>query len=194
MPFYPKRLREVLASDGSRSHSTNTSGRGTSANFLCGCAVTFYLTIDAASEKIEQLTFTSNGCGYMIAAALSLSNFFQLDSLAELNGLEEDDLIRRVTSSLESVPKDRFECIRVATQALRASFADHRNRRIEEFRGERALVCTCFGVSEDTIEQLATQGTATTVKEVADACRAGAGCGSCLMIIQEILDEHLHKI
>jgi len=194
MAFYPKHVRELLVAAGSRAPAKDSSGRGTGASFLCGCAVTFYVTIDTPSGKVERLTFKSNGCGYMIAAAQSLASSFQYESLSELHGLGETDLMRQVSSSLGALPEDRVECASVAIQAIRSAFADYRNNRIEEFRGERALVCTCFGVSEETIEHLVTERAARTVEDVTTACRAGGGCGSCLMIIREILDEHLREI
>jgi NifU-like protein len=75
-----------------------------------------------------------------------------------------------------------------AFSALRAAFSDHRARLIGEFTGERALVCTCFGVTEETIERYIAGGAAESVDDVSKATRAGGGCGSCRMLIQEMLD------
>ena len=72
--------------------------------------------------------------------------------------------------------------------ALQNSFADFRVSQIEEFAGEKALICTCFGVSEETIEHLIKEKSLETVEEVTNGCNAGGGCGSCQLLIQEIID------
>jgi NifU-like protein len=72
---------------------------------------------------------------------------------------------------------------------LQDAFADFRAFQIEEFAGEKALICTCFGVSEERIEKAITENNLQTVEEVGEFCRAGTGCGSCQPLIQEIIDS-----
>jgi NifU-like protein len=72
---------------------------------------------------------------------------------------------------------------------LHAALAGYRARRVEEFSGEKALVCTCFGVSEETIERVVAEYEIETVEQVTDFCKAGGGCGTCQPLIQEILDD-----
>jgi NAD(P)H-nitrite reductase large subunit len=57
------------------------------------------------------------------------------------------------------------------------------------FRGEKALVCTCFGVTEETIDEALQISAVQTVEDVTSLCRAGGGCGACTMMIQEMLDN-----
>jgi NifU-like protein len=66
--------------------------------------------------------------------------------------------------------------------------AAYRARRIEEFQGEKALICTCFGVSEETIIGAIAENGFTEVEQVSKAYRAGSGCGSCRFLIQELID------
>ena len=57
----------------------------------------------------------------------------------------------------------------------------------EHWEGDQALICTCFGVSENRIEsEIAAKGL-TTVSQVTRACNAGAGCRSCWPLIEELL-------
>ena len=72
--------------------------------------------------------------------------------------------------------------------AIRNALAAFRAEKISEFHGESPLICTCFGVTEEIIEAHA--ATAVSVEEIGDATNAGTGCGSCRMLIQEILDAH----
>ncbi|RMG02109.1 MAG: (2Fe-2S)-binding protein [Acidobacteria bacterium] len=73
--------------------------------------------------------------------------------------------------------------------ALKSAFAELRRKQIQEFSGEKALICTCFGVSEETIESVVKEMAAETIEQVIEACRAGSGCGSCRPLIQEIIDQ-----
>ncbi len=50
------------------------------------------------------------------------------------------------------------------------------------------IVCVCAGVSERKLRAVIEDG-ATTVKEVARQCGAGAGCGACKPLIRECLRE-----
>jgi len=193
MAFYPDKVCEVLASNDALAPNPDPTGTGTAASFLCGCAVGFRLSIDNGSGTIPELSFKSNGCGYMIAAGRLLIEFFRDQSLSGLHGLDEDEVAGRIAVSFDGLPQDRISCVRVAIEALQSAFADHRQKQVEEFRGERALVCPCFGVSEDTIEEIAATRKVRTVEEVTEICRAGAGCGSCRMMIADMLDEHLHQ-
>jgi NifU-like protein len=60
----------------------------------------------------------------------------------------------------------------------------------DNWEGDQALICTCFGVSDKRIEQEIHQNHLTTVAEVTRACNAGAGCRSCCPLIEDILDDY----
>jgi NifU-like protein len=71
---------------------------------------------------------------------------------------------------------------------LLAAIREYSDAARDEWIGDEALICTCFFVSEHTIEnEIASRGL-TSVAEVTRACNAGGGCGSCHQLIQEILD------
>ncbi len=83
---------------------------------------------------------------------------------------------------------EREHCSKLACDALLAAIREYSDAARDEWAGDEALICTCFFVSERTIErEIATRGL-TTVAEVTRACNAGGGCGSCHQLIQEILE------
>lgn len=125
----------------------------------------------------------------MTAAADVLAETVKNKHLSELHGLKPADLNAAVEASLGVFDKGRRQCADCCISALRSAFADYRKRQIEEFHGEKALICTCFGVSEETIDHHIETGSLRTVDDVAQVCRAGGGCGSCRMLIQEMLDR-----
>lgn len=126
----------------------------------------------------------------MIACADVLAEWLDRRSLSELHGLRESELARIMLDALGEFPSDRWQCGAVAFEAIRSAMADYRQRRLEEFQGEEALICTCFGISESTIESVISANSLSDIDQVADICRAGSGCGSCRMLIQELMDVH----
>ena len=122
----------------------------------------------------------------MAAADLS-AEIITGKSLTELHGLE--NLEKQIEEILDEFPPPRRHCLRLAVETLHAAFNDFRSAQLEEFTGEKALVCTCFGVSEETIEKVISENRCQTVDEVSHLCNAGNGCGSCQPLIQEIIDS-----
>ena len=48
--------------------------------------------------------------------------------------------------------------------------------------------CTCFGVTEERLEGVIRGLKDPSVEAVGDVCNAGMGCGSCRMLIEEMID------
>ncbi|MFM9903480.1 MAG: iron-sulfur cluster assembly scaffold protein [Pyrinomonadaceae bacterium] len=188
MTFYPPNVqaRFSLPQNNGACDSADASGR--SASFECGSFVSFALKVDPVSKVVVSAKFLSNGCGYMIAAGDVLAETLCGKKPHELHGLDRDELLERVAVELGDFPANRFQCVEVCIQALRSAFADLRERQVEEFGGEKALICTCFGVLEETVEIHIRERSVKTVSEVTQVCNAGGGCGSCRMLIQEMID------
>lgn len=185
MALYPKNIELRAFAPRHAAASGDTAVCGRSASFVCGCYASFSLT--AIGEKVA-VSFSSNGCGYMIAVADIYAGTLSGKPVAELHGLDRDELIAEVVRDLGVLPIVREHCAEVCFEALRNAFAALRERRIEEFRGEEALICTCFGVSERVIDEYIASNSEVTVDMVADSVRAGSGCGSCRMLIEEMID------
>lgn len=188
MSFYPASIQQRLNQPQNAGCTDNAAASGRSASFLCGCSVGFAVRLGDDDKTIESAIFNSNGCGYMVAAADVLAETLRGKQLADLHSLDHEELISLVENKLTSFPSERGQCADVCIEALRATFANLREKRREEFAGERALVCTCFGVLEETIAAHISEKSLKTTDEVAAVCNAGGGCGSCLMLIQEMLD------
>ena len=147
------------------------------------------IRVDDEESVIEGAKFRTNGCGYLIAVADVLCEWLADKKLAELHGLDERELDQAVYAELGRFPPERAQCAGLVFEALRTAMSLYRERRIEEFQGEKALICTCFGVSEDSIAAAVAANSFTEVEQVIETCRAGSGCGSCRMLIQEIIDS-----
>jgi NifU-like protein len=178
VPVYPKQIADAIREPKFCRVVDAPNAIGVDAKFDCGCFVRVEMRIDAAHSTIGEIGFWTNGCGYMVAAAETIGSKLLGGSLLDLHGDIEINL------------SDRLACSEAVVRAVKNAFADHRSRLLEEFSGEKALICTCFGVTEETVEDFVRSARPNGVREVSEDLRAGSGCGSCRMLIQEIIDAN----
>src|SRR5262249_10833692 len=114
------------------------------------------------------------GCNVLIAAASMLTE--------QVTGL--------TTAEAARIGTEATSCVAVACDALLDAICEYSNAVRDDWSGDEALICTCFFVSERTIERAIQKRGLTTVAEVTKACNAGGGCGSCHQLIQEILETN----
>ena len=189
MPFYPSRVNDRFTAPSNAGVASDANAEGTSASFVCGSFASLSLRIDEEAGLIDEAKFQTNGCGFMISAADVISGWLRKKAFAELHGLQDADLLQIVRDELDIFPDDRTQCAAIVFEALRSTMAAYRRHRVEEFQGEKALICTCFGVSEETIAAAIVENRITEIDEVMEICRAGSGCGSCRMLIGELIDS-----
>lgn len=154
---------------------------GRSASLTCGAHVRFSIQVDEA-HRVSQARFRAAGCSDMVAAASMLTERVAGLTTAEAASTGQDAVL------LEGVNQ---RCAALACEALLDAIRDFSNQARDDWAGDEALICTCFFVSERTIEREIQSRGLTTVAEVTKTCNAGAGCGSCHQLIQEILDTEL---
>lgn len=183
--MYPKKIELRAFEPRHKLAADNPAVCGRSASFFCGCYISFW--IETVEDELH-ISFGTNGCGYMVAIADILAESASGKPLSDLHGLEQADLKDAIVRAIGILPVEREHCGEVCFEAFRYAFAALRETRIEEFRGDEALICTCFGVSERVIEDFIAANGGATVDSVGDSCRAGSGCGSCRMLIQEMID------
>ena len=188
MSFYPPKLDERFQNPRRAGEFAKTNAVGTGASFLCGSFVRFYLEINVETKEICDARYKTNGCGYAIAAAEVLTEKIVGRKLTGLHGANYVGILAEIETELGEFSAERKHCAEICFDALQAAFADFRAAQIEEFAGEKALICTCFGVSEETIETIISQNNANSVEQVGAVCNAGTGCGSCRFLIQELID------
>lgn len=186
--FYPENISARFQAPRNIGGATGANAVGTSATFVCGAVLRLSLRIKKDTKEIVEAKFKTNGCGYLIASADVLTERIVGRKLNELHGLDQDILQNGIEVELGHFENHRGHCLNLCLDTLQYAFADFRRVQIEEFTGEKALICTCFGVSEETIENLIEEKSLATVQDVTDACNAGGGCGSCQPLIQEIID------
>jgi NifU-like protein len=172
---------------------------GRAASVICGAHVRFSVQVDQ-QQRVSQAKFKAAGCSVLVASASMLTERVLNVPTAEAAIIGQDpDALRSKFSEIgrgkehsELSPgfcePAREHCPGLACDALLAAVREFSDAAREEWGGDEALICTCFFVSERTIErEIATRGLST-VAEVTRVCNAGGGCGSCHQLIQEILD------
>jgi NifU-like protein len=164
---------------------------GDTGTLTCGAVLRLSLKINAASHVVTEAKFKATGCGFLIAAAEALALMVNGLTVGEAGQLSEGRLAETaIVEHLRDVPPDRMHCVRLCRDALAEAIKHYRRTTLEEWTGEEALICTCFGVSEKTIEHEIHTRSLSTIKEVTMACNAGGGCHSCHPLIEDILEDY----
>lgn len=184
---YPEQINDAISNAIQRGRVRQGNAVGRAAGFTCGVAIEFDLKIDETTKCVKESGFTTNGCGYVIAVAEILAGGITGTELVKLEGLAVlEDLI---STEFGEAPAGRHHCFNICFDALQNALADFRRRQVDDWNGDDALICSCFGVAESVIEAEVLENGLSSVEAVGAACRAGTGCGSCQPLIQEILDS-----
>ena len=145
---------------------------------MCGAHVRFSIQVDEA-HAISEARFRAAGCDVLVASASMLTE--------RVTGMTTAEAAVVGQQPVTLVVPNHEHCPGLACEALLAAIRDYSNAARDDWAGDEALICTCFFVSERTIEREIRQHGLTTVAEVTRATNAGGGCGSCHQLIQEIL-------
>ncbi len=167
---------------------THPDGVGRAGSFICGAALQVSLRIDE-SQRITEAKFKSAGCSYLVAACCFLTTAVKGKTSGEAAAMcqSPDSLIATLPADW---PADRNHCAYLACETFVIAIRDYSDAVRDEWSGDDALICTCFGVSERTIEDVIQKENLCTIAEVTKASNAGAGCKSCYPLIEDILSQH----
>lgn len=191
MSYYSGRVGEHFLRPRNVGEVEQTAAVGDAGSFSCGAVLRLTLEMDAATRAITDAKFKAAGCGYLIAAASVLTETIRVAAISEAATLAENSSLEKaIIEHLSDVPPDKLQCVALCREALLAALANYHNATREEWTGEEALICTCFGVSEKSIERTIRTQRLHTIKEVTKACNAGGGCHSCHPLIEDILEDY----
>jgi NifU-like protein len=158
---------------------------GRAASLRCGATSRFSVQIGESNQIIEA-KFKAAGCNVLVAALSQLTELVKDKTTAEAAAIGQDEQI--LLNCFGAIEPDRIQCTTVAREALLRAVRAYSDAARSEWIGDEALICTCFCVSERTIEETIREHGLTTVAEVTKTCYAGGGCGSCHSLIREILE------
>jgi len=87
----------------------------------CGDTMEIYLRLDG--EKIQEATFTTDGCGPSVACGSVLTQLVQGRSLEEASQMRPEDLL----ATLGGLPEESVHCAELAVSTLREAIANRSN-------------------------------------------------------------------
>jgi len=151
----------------------------------CGAVVQVSISVDDA-QIIREIKFKSAGCSVLVAAASILTEAAKGITTADAASLAQHPMAE-IIQSLSEEGIERTQCANLANKALLSAITRYSDSVRHEWEGDEALICTCFCVSERTIESEIQKSGLRTIKEVTRACRAGGGCRSCWPLIEDML-------
>lgn len=189
MPIYAGRIRELFLRPRNVGEIFEADAIGDTGSLTCGAALRLTLKVDALSHHITDAKFKAAGCGYLFAAASVMTWMLKDITVEEASSLTAT-LEEILTEHLGMFPPDKQHCATLCRDALGAAMTGYRTASQTEWTGDEALICTCFGVSENTIERVIQSGSLRTIEQVTGTCNAGGGCGSCHPLIEDILDDY----
>ena len=179
-------LTELFLNPKNVGEARQPSYIGRSASIHCGATLRISLHIDD-SQRIVEAKFKAAGCSVLVASASHFTDQVLGKTTGEAATLCQR--VRLIEEQLGPVESARIDCPGLACEALVAAIREYSDAIRDSWEGDQALICTCFGVSERRIEQAIRENNLTTVADVTRACHAGAGCGSCWPLIEDILDD-----
>src|SRR6185295_7455779 len=141
----------------------------------CGAVVQVSIRVDDA-QTIREIKFRAAGCSVLVAAASMLTEVVKGTTTAAAARLMQQP---ETIQSTDQEGVERTQCASLVSKALLSAITRYSDSVRHEWEGDEALICTCFCVSERTIESEIQARKLQTIAEVTDACSAGGGCRSC---------------
>jgi NifU-like protein len=157
---------------------------GEVGSISCGDALRLHLKIEIDSDKILDSRFQTFGCTSAIASSSALTELVKGLTLDEALNISNKD----IAEFLGGLPEAKMHCSVMGQEALEAAIYKYRGIEVEVHEeDEGALICSCFGISDNKIRRVIIENNLTTAEEVTNYVKAGGGCGSCLVDIEDII-------
>ena len=187
MPSYSGLTKEHFFNPRNVGEINDAGAVGKAGSRTCGAAVRLSLGIDE-TQRISDAKFKAAGCSYLVACSSFLTEQVRGKTTGEAASWAQSPERAIIEQFGPVAGKDH--CAVLACEALISAIRHYSDSVRDEWSGDEALICTCFGVSEQTIEQEIQTSGLRSISEITKACNAGAGCRSCCSLIEDILDDY----
>ncbi|MBN2037399.1 MAG: Fe-S cluster assembly protein NifU [Chitinispirillaceae bacterium] len=183
---YTEKVRDHYLHPRNVGEIDNPDGFGEVGNITCGDALRLTFILDE-KKRVKDIRFKTFGCGSAIASASVLTEMCKGKTIEEIKAISNKDIARE----LDGLPKEKMHCSVMGQEALEAAirFYESGGKMSMPAAKEGRIVCTCFGVTEEEIENAVRENKLTTLKEVTNFTKAGGGCGGCHEEIKKIISR-----
>ncbi len=182
---YTDTVKELFLKPKNSGELPGANAVGEIGSLSCGDALKLFLKINN-DDVIEDASFLTFGCASAIASSSVLTEMLKGKTVDEASKITNKD----IAAQLGGLPREKIHCSVMGEEALEAAL---RNWRGEVTSGphchDEHIVCRCFGVSEELIQNIVKENALSSVDEVTNYTKAGGGCGDCIVDIQKIIDE-----
>ena len=172
--FNPRNVGEIEEPDGI----------GEVGSLACGDALKLTFKLDE-NGIIAEAKFKTFGCASAIGTSSVLTEMIKGLTLDEAAKVTNKD----IADYLGGLPEQKMHCSVMGREALEAAIENYQSGGKKKHELEGAIVCTCFGVTDQEIERVVIENDLTTVEEVTNYCKAGGGCGGCQSEIEKIIEK-----
>jgi NifU-like protein len=163
----------------------NPDGVGEVGSLACGDALTFMFKLDEGRERIADAKFKTFGCASAIASSSALTEMVIGKSIDEAGRITNQD----IADFLGGLPDQKMHCSVMGREALDAAIENFRTGKVTTKAINEDIVCNCFGVTRQTIEQVVRDNDLKTAEDVTNYVKAGGGCGNCIEDIEAIIAD-----
>ena len=181
---YTAKLKDHFLNPRNVGVIADPDGVGDVGNIQCGDALKLTFKLDD-EERIADVKFQTFGCASAIASSSALTEMVKGMPLADAAEVTDDD----IAAYLGGLPEEKMHCSVMGREALEKAVAYYRSGGVQAAEQEGEIICTCFGVTDKTIERTIWEHELTTIQQVTHFCKAGGGCGGCTTEIQKLIDR-----
>jgi nitrogen fixation protein NifU and related proteins len=122
MPVYSDKVMDHFTNPRNVGEIENADGIGEEGNPVCGDMMTFYIKVK--DNRLEDVKFKTFGCGAAIAVSSMVSEMAKGMTLEEAEKITPEQVARE----LEGLPKNKFHCSNLGSQALQKAIEDYRSK------------------------------------------------------------------
>lgn len=180
---YSDKVKEHFLKPRNVGEIKNPDGAGEEGSMACGDALRLTFKVDE-KECISEIKFQTFGCASAIASASALTELAKGMHIDKAEKLTNDDIVKY----LDGLPAEKIHCSVLGAGALRAAIHNYRTGEVcNPSEPEGKLVCHCFGITEEVIEQAVREHGLDSIEMVTNYTKAGGGCGMCADEIEAII-------
>ncbi len=181
---YTEKVHDHFLNPRNAGQLDNPTAVGEVGSLACGDALKLYLKIE--DEVITDAKFQTFGCASAIASSSALTEIIKGMKVEDAAKVKNKD----IADYLGGLPPEKMNCSVMGEEALEAAIRNYKGLPpLEHVDDHSALICKCFGITENQIREAVRVNGLKEVREVTNFTKAGGACGKCRGRILDIIED-----